>query len=1379
MSPRKVRLVPALLLSLILISTSVSQVQPAIAAESAISQTASEAVGSVVDLLPPSTESELLEAVEIKTLKIDGSSAMTVLNQALKQRFEQAFPDTEVTIDAQGTEAALQKLIEGDIDLAAIGRSLTTAEKVKGLKEIPISQERIAVIVGKENPFKGDLTVEQFTQIFQGKITDWSEVGGVPGRIWVIDRPENSDTRLALSRYGISRALLTAATGAIADAAPRPESATVEPTDESSKTADLPSDLPSENIIRLETDDTAAVIRQLGKDGISYAIASQLAGQNKARIVKLAVLHEALPDDPLYPYAQTRGYAYKQGSAATAFVDFATAEPGQAIVTAAKSAEAAAIASALKPAPKLPSLGLFGKDAKSEARPEPLADPQAKVPDTAPERSLSVWWWLLPLVLLGAVLGWLRSQWLSSQQADDAPEDAASEAASEPIAPAPVIELPADAQTLFAQGMALLGTDRPTEAIIYLAKAVEIQPDFPEAWVGKGKTLLKLERLEEALSCFNQATELNATLPEAWIGKGDVLTKLGLPEEAQTSYRRSTEPVGRLELVAEPEAVAEPEVAEPEATELVEPEVAEPVAVAEPSAIAPFTVAALKSAFLDNLSRLQGKSLETATPQDCYLALAALICDRLLQFTTPEDHLKRGDRLVGEFSAEYMPGLHLAHNLLSLDISDSVAQAMRELNIDLDDLLEQEEEPGLGRGGLGRLMVCYLDALATAEVPAIGYGIRYEYGIFDQEISSGWQIEIADEWLRNGNPWEVERPEAAVQVQFGGRTEAYMDAQNGYRVRWVADEVIQGIPYDTPIPGYKSSTVNFLRLWKAEAAENLSKVLYPSDMEFQGKLVRLKQQFFFVSCSLQDIIRMHLNTGASIETLPDRFALQLNDTDPLMAIVELMRLLIDEHDFSWEQAWHITQSCFAYTNHSLLPEALDYTQYTLHLVGSLLPRHLEIIFELNTRFLEEVRSRYPEDEARVQRLSLIDEAGDRYVRMVYLACLGSHAINGVSSLHTAILQHLILPDFYELYPEKFSSKTNGVSLRRFLALSNPRLADLITSKIGDRWIAQPDQLSNLEAFADDAEFRSAWGQVKQAMKQALADQIQQQNGLTIDVDSLFDVQAIEIHEHKRQHLNLLHIITLYNRIKANPHLEMPSRTFIFSGKVAPDYSTAKLIIKLIHAVAEVVNTDPAVQGRIKVVFLKDFTIQLSQKIYPATDLAEYISTAGTEACGIGNMITVMNGGLLIGTRDGSNLEIRDAIGTDHFFQFGLTVNDILAQRPSYEPRDVYNREPELKQAIDQIAGGYFSNGDTELFQPLVHLMLNWDAHLLLADYASYVACQEQVSQVYADRDRWIRMTILSAARMGKFSADFAVQEYCRDIWGITPESVEQWQYTQV
>jgi glycogen phosphorylase len=1367
MSQKRVRLIPVLLL-LILMGAS-ALVQPAIADVFVPDWVIQNSTISDVTVKP--TNSEVngdLEGVEAisneKVLKIDGSSSMTPFNQTLKQRFEQEFPETRVDISAQGTDVALQKLVNGDIDLAAIGRTLTPDEKAKGLKEIPISQEKIAVIVGKDNPFKGTLTIEQFIQIFQGQIRDWAEVGGAPGPIWLIDRPENSDTRLALSRYGISRAPLAVTKGA--------EFAEGMPIDDATAAA---ADLPTENVIRLEADDTATVIRQLGKDGISYAIASQLVGQNKARIVKLAVLHEALPDDPLYPYAQTRGYAYKEGSAATSFINFVAAEPGQAAVVSAKTTEAAAIVAALKPTPKLPTLPIFGKDAIESANRPSIADPVAQVPEEAKgtERSPLFWlWWLSPLLLVGAIFQWLRNRRaLPASTAESTPsESTRSEPAAEITEPAAEITEPAaeitvptaeitvpsvaiappeaaqvaDPSVLLAQGLGLMGAGRYAEALPYFSEAIEIRPAFPEAWIGKGQALLQLERLEEALTSFNQATELNADLPAAWIGKGDAFTKLGLPEEAKASYQRGS--VG----VVPPEAIAAETVFSP--------------------AIALSEIAAFRQAFLDGLSRL-GKSLETATPQDSYTVLASLVCDRLLQLTTPESRLKQGDRLVGEFSAEFMPGLHLANNLLNLDLTDGVGRAMQELNISLDDLLAQEEEPGLGRGGLGRLMVCYLEALATAEVAAIGYGIRYEYGI--------WQIEIADEWLRNGNPWEVERPELAVSVQFGGCTEAYIDSENCYRVRWVANEAIRGIPYDTPIPGYKSSAVSLLRLWRAEAAENFSKVLYPSDMEFQGKQVRLKQQFFFVSCSLQDIIRMHLGTGSLIETLPARFALQLNDTDPLIAIAELMRLLMDDQGLAWEQAWHVTQSCFAYTNHSLLPEALDYTQYSLYLVGALLPRHLEIILEINARFLEEVRSRYPNDEARVQRMSLIDEAGDRYVRMVYLACLGSHAVNGISPLHTAILQHLIVPDFYELYPEKFSSKTNGVSPRRFLALSNPRLSELITSKIGEGWIADLGQLTQLEEFAHDPEFCRQWQQVKQLMKQELAEIIQRQSETVVDVNSLFDVQAIEIHEHKRQHLNLLHIITLYNRLKANPHLEMPSRTFIFSGKAAPDYSTAKLIIKLINAVAEVINADPEVQGRIKVVFLKNFTIQLSQQIYPATDLAEYISTAGTEACGIGNMITVMNGGLLIGTRDGSNLEIRDAIGTENFFQFGLTVNDILAQRSTYNPQEIYNTHPELKQAIDQIAGGSFSNGDTELFQPLIDLMLNWDAHLVLADYESYIACQDQVSQVYADRDRWTRMTILSAARMGKFSADRAVQEYYEDTWGMmsahapTDQSISQ------
>ncbi len=690
--------------------------------------------------------------------------------------------------------------------------------------------------------------------------------------------------------------------------------------------------------------------------------------------------------------------------------------------------------------------------------------------------------------------------------------------------------------------------------------------------------------------------------------------------------------------------------------------------------------------------------------------------------------------------------------------------------------------------------------LATLEIPAIGYGIRYEFGIFDQEIQDGWQVEIADKWLRLGNPWEIPRPEAAVEVKFGGYSEAYTDEQGRYRVRWHPHQVVKGVPYDTPIPGYKVNTANTLRLWKAEApesfnfqtfnigdyygavnekvfSENITKVLYPNDEQIQGKQLRLEQQYFFVSCSLQDIIRLHLEAGRSLENLHDKFALQLNDTHPSIGIAELMRLLVDEHKMDWEQAWHITENAFAYTNHTLLPEALE--RWSLNLFGSLLPRHLEIIYEINRRFLDEVSAKYPGDTARLARLSLIEEGGGKSVRMAHLACVGSHAINGVAALHTQLLKQDVLHDFYELWSDKFNNKTNGVTPRRWMVLSNPRLTSLITRKIGDNWIQHLEELKHLEAFVDDPEFRREWRQIKQDIKRDLATYIQQQNGIVVNPESLFDIQVKRLHEYKRQHLNLLYIITLYNQIKHNPDIDITPRTFIFGGKSAPSYYMAKLIIKLINSVAEVVNHDPDMRERIKVVFLADYNVRLGQRVYPAADLSEQISTAGKEASGTGNMKFALNGALTIGTLDGANVEIREEAGAENFFLFGLTAAEVHALKArGYNPWDYYHSNPRLKEAIDLIAAGHFSHGDPDLFRPLVDSLLNRDDYLLLADYQSYIDCQEQVSQAYRDQENWTRMSILNTARMGKFSSDRAIREYCQDIWHASPVKVELEDYVQ-
>lgn len=813
-------------------------------------------------------------------------------------------------------------------------------------------------------------------------------------------------------------------------------------------------------------------------------------------------------------------------------------------------------------------------------------------------------------------------------------------------------------------------------------------------------------------------------------------------------------------------------------------------------------VETLKRAFLDNLFYIQAKFPKIATKNDYYMALAYTVRDRLVNrwLHTGKTYLEKAPRTVAYLSAEFLMGPHLGNNLINLGLYNVVKQVLEDLGLDLTELLEQEEEPGLGNGGLGRLAACYVDSLATLEIPAIGYGIRYEYGIFDQDIKDGWQVEITDKWLRYGNPWEVARPESELEVKLGGHTETYTDEYDRHRVRWVPFKVVKGVPYDTPVMGFQVNTVNTLRLWKAEApesfdfeafnkgnyfgavhekseCENITKVLYPNDESHQGKQLRLEQQFFFVSCSLQDMIRTMKLQNLSLERFHEQYAVQLNDTHPTIAVAELMRLLLDEHGFEWDKAWNITTRTFAYTNHTLLPEALE--RWSLPMFGSLLPRHLEIIYEINQHFLDEVRIKFPDDFDRLRRMSIIDETGERYVRMAHLACVGSFAINGVAELHSELLKQTVLHDFYEMYPEKFTNVTNGVTPRRFMVLSNPRLANLITEKIGDGWIKNLDELRKLENFVYNPDFRREFHQVKQAVKQELADYIRTHYAIEVDPHSLFDIQAKRIHEYKRQHLNALYIITLYNRIKANPDLEVTPRTFLFGGKAAPGYYMAKLIIKLINSIADVVNHDPDMRGRLKVVFLKDYNVKFAQRVYPAADLSEQISTAGKEASGTGNMKFSMNGALTIGTLDGANVEIRDAVVSDNFFLFGLTTEQVLARKAAgYNPWDYYNDNPELKRVLDRIASGFFSHGDANLFKPLLDSLLHRDDYMLLADYASYVECQDRASQAYRDQDHWIRMSILNVARMGKFSSDRSIQDYLNTIWKATPVKVEIPEYSQ-
>ncbi|ABQ28004.1 glycogen/starch/alpha-glucan phosphorylase [Geotalea uraniireducens] len=804
----------------------------------------------------------------------------------------------------------------------------------------------------------------------------------------------------------------------------------------------------------------------------------------------------------------------------------------------------------------------------------------------------------------------------------------------------------------------------------------------------------------------------------------------------------------------------------------------------------------IAQAFLDNLYYAQGRIPVLATRNDLYMALAYTVRDRLAarwvaqmqQFRRAE--LKKSIKVVCYLSAEFLPGPHLGNNLLNLGIYDETRQAMEQLGYNLEELIDQETEPGLGNGGLGRLASCFMDSLSTIVVPAFGYGIRYEFGIFDQEIRDGWQVEITDKWLKLGNPWEMPLPELCQEVKLGGHTEHYQDGQGRSRVRWIPAGVVEGIPYDTPILGYGGNICNTLRLWKAEAVESfdfqdfnvgnyyaaveekvksetITKVLYPNDEPEIGKMLRLIQEYFFVSCSLQDMIRIGKMLGNSPECFDQRYVAQLNDTHPSIAVAELMRLLVDEHDVAWEKAWEITQNTFGYTNHTLLPEALE--KWPVELFGQILPRHLEIVYEINRRFLDQVRLAFPGDEEQAARLSLIDESGCRYVRMAHLACVGCHAVNGVAKLHSELLKSEVLRDFHEMFPEKFHNVTNGVTPRRWMALSNPRLAALISGVIGDGWITQLDELRKLEPFADDPAFQEKWRRVKRENKNDLATLILNRTGVAVDPDSLFDIQVKRLHEYKRQHLNVLHIITLYARLKRYPASDCVPRTFVFGGKAAPGYAMAKLIIKLINSVAGVVNTDPDIRGRLNVAFLPDFNVKTGQQVYPAADLSEQISLAGEEASGTGNMKFSMNGALTIGTLDGANVEIREEVGAENFFLFGLKVDEVEELKArGYDPRKYYDSNPALREAIDLIRSGHFSGGNAQLFAPLVDLLMQRDNYMLFADYQPYIDCQDRVSAAFRDQQNWTRMSILNVARMGKFSSDRAVREYCDMIWKVQP-----------
>ncbi len=808
----------------------------------------------------------------------------------------------------------------------------------------------------------------------------------------------------------------------------------------------------------------------------------------------------------------------------------------------------------------------------------------------------------------------------------------------------------------------------------------------------------------------------------------------------------------------------------------------------------------LKRAFAYNLFYKQGVTPRTASLNDLFLAVSYTIRDRMqhLFVNSVEAFLEKDSKVISYLSAEFLMGPHLHNNLVNLGLYDDFARAAEESGLDLREIIDHEEEPGLGNGGLGRLAACYLDSLATLQIPAIGYGIRYEFGMFDQEIVDGWQKEISDRWLHSGNPWEIKKPDLACDVGFGGHTEVYHGEHGTRRIRWIPARVVTGIPYDTPIPGYKVTNTNLLRLWSAEAhesfdfadfntgdyygavedkikAETITKVLYPNDEQFQGKQLRLEQQYFFTSCSLQDMIAIHLFMNDNLDNFHENFQAQLNDTHPSVAVAELMRLLVDIHFYDWDQAWEITRKTLCYTNHTLLPEAME--KWQIDLFGSLLPRHLEIIYEINRRFLDDVRLKFPGDDDRLRRMSIIDESGPRYVRMANLACIGTKAINGVAAMHTDLLRKHTLADWNQMYPGKIRNVTNGVTPRRWIAVSNPRLTALITEAIGERWLTHLDELRQLEKLADDVSFLEAWRRVKEDNKREFAQLILKYQDIHVDPTVMFDVQVKRIHEYKRQHLNVLHIITLYNRIKENPDMEITPRLFVFGGKAAPGYFMAKRMIKLITSVARVVNNDPDVRDRLKVFFIPNYNVKIGHTVYPMTDLSEQISQAGMEASGTGNMKFSMNGALTIGTLDGANVEIREEVGAENFFLFGLNVDEVMELKSSgYNPMDYYNGNHELKRVLDLISSGHFSHGDRELFRPIVDSLLYDDQYTLFADYEDYVDCQQRVGEVFRNQDRWTRMSILNTARMGKFSSDRSIADYSKKIWQVEPFPVElKWQ----
>ncbi len=800
--------------------------------------------------------------------------------------------------------------------------------------------------------------------------------------------------------------------------------------------------------------------------------------------------------------------------------------------------------------------------------------------------------------------------------------------------------------------------------------------------------------------------------------------------------------------------------------------------------------------FLEHLEYTLGKDKYSSTHHDIFNALAYAVRDRMVErwLDTQQAYYNENPKRIYYVSMEFLMGRTLENSLVNLGLLGEFREAMNSLGYDLDEFIEQEQDAGLGNGGLGRLAACFLDSMATMGIPGYGYGIRYEYGIFRQNIVDGAQVEIPDNWLRYRNPWELDRQEHLHPVKFYGKVVERKDAEGNTVFDWIDTEDVMAMAFDTPIPGYGINTVNTMRLWTAKStrefdlnffnegnyiravekkmvSENISKVLYPADNVPEGKELRFKQEYFLASATVHDVIYRFRKQHEDLRLLPEKAAIQLNDTHPALCIPEMMRVLIDHHRLDWDTAWEITTKTFAYTNHTILPEALE--KWPVWFFEHILPRHIQIIYEINDRFLAEVRSRFPGDTGKLERMSLVEEHWERKVRMANLAVVGSHSVNGVAALHTEIIKEHVFGDFYEMYPERFNNKTNGITQRRWLKCANPAQADLIGSAIGNGWTTDLYKLTQLRPLADDPAFVAQWQEVKRANKEHLAAYILKHNCIQVNIESLFDCHVKRIHEYKRQLLNVLHVITLYNRIKAKPDGDFVPRTVIFSGKAAPAYATAKLIIRLINAVGDVVNNDPDVGDRLKVVFLANYSVSLAEKIFPAADLSEQISTAGTEASGTGNMKFALNGALTIGTLDGANIEIMEEVGRDNIFIFGMNAVEVEdLRRRGYNPRDYCQQNAELKKVLDMISAGHFSPGNRDLFRPLVDTLLNQgDHYMLLADYASYVACQEEVSRLYLDRNQWTRKAILNCAGMGKFSSDRTIAEYAREIWGVSPLEV--------